>query len=210
MKDKPRKKTTMNEMVRGLPGAGETIITPHTDIITMSGETLVSSVRDDKRVKDIMEYNKSVEVIEKEYSDEELQLLTGQIIVRLFRKLPVKGNIFMGYHTGLIGSKQLKVEDIKDPWHFANIGVIVNYDKTYERRDPWLLNVGDIVQINRLDAVTVIEKQKEDKPYLRRQFKRYDETRNTKELGYVNLTSQDIICKLVKFNIDEYHEEFFK
>lgn len=207
-KNKRKKMTTMNEMVQSFPGTGEKIYTPSTDLIDLQGKP-IKNIREDEEVMKIIEYNKSVENIESEYSEESMVFLTGQILVRLYRRLPVENGLYAGYTVPVVGDKQLKHETRKDPFHFAHIGRVINYDRTYEKRDPWRLTVGDVVQVNPVESMTIIEKLI-DIPYLRRQFKRYDETRTYVNLGYIVVTSQEIQCKLPKFNINEYHEEFFK
>lgn len=211
LKSKPKKRVTMNEMVMDMPNeAHSTIIMPNEALIDANtGMRLIADIREDERVISIMDYNRSILNLEEEYIQDSLVFTTGQVLIRLFRRLPVERGLYAGYTTPIIGSKQLKYEEATDPYHFSNVGVIVNFDQSYRKRDPWLLEPGDVVQVNPIETVTIIEKQV-NQPHLRRQFGIYKERRKYQDLGYILVTSSEVIAKLPKFDLEEYHEEFFK
>jgi len=221
--DKTQQNKTMNDIISTLPDpvnefANQTesgIILNNNDSILNINNEKVYSIKESPEIKSEIEYNRNVLNLEKEYSPEEIDIIDGGILIRLIKKISCKNNFEIVQSVPVIGGKQLKPEMARDPYKFNNIGIIVNYDKTYDKRNEiapgnWRLNIGDIVQISPFESMTIIRKLENVTPYLENSFFKYNEARHFHELGYIKLKSQNIICKLPKFDMEEYIESHFK
>lgn len=213
IKNKPRKQRTMNEMMdkgSGISSGISDIITIDPKLVDANGLPMgPSDIKEDPIVKGVLEYNRSIFTIENEYSDNELMFTDGTILVRLFRKIPVSGGLYRDFSVPVSGSKQLKPEFARDPYFFNNIGVIINYDKTYEN-DPerWRFTTGDLVMVDPRMAMTTVLKLKGIPPYLESGFMSYNEERSFDKLGYIKITKREIICRLPKFKIEDYENSY--
>ena len=177
----------------------------------------IDELKETPNIKRILEYNAAVGKIDKGYSDKALRLMDGTILVRLFKRIPVRNGVEIALTVPKMGKQQLKAESVRDPYHFDNIGVVVNLDPTYEVRNitqpgSWDLKEGDIVQIKEMEAVTIMEYKSGElirPPHLKSQYFKYDETGAYIDLGYVAISSREIKAKLIDFNIQDYQEKFF-
>jgi hypothetical protein len=226
--DKTKMNKTMNDIVKNELGGKSGISVPTTPVMDVpltklldfNGREISKDPVDLKSipaVKSVLDYNKSVLEIEKEYSSDTIEILDGTILVRLFKKIPIRNGLHIGFNSLVLGAKQLKMSSVEDPLHFNNIGVIVNMDASYEARNEqypgsWKLKVGDIVQVKEVEALTFIEQQGGSlaPPYLKNMFFKYDDKRRINESGYIGITSREIKCKLPNFDLEDYQEREFK
>jgi hypothetical protein len=173
------------------------------------------NIQDDPTVKGSIDFNNQVEIIEHDYSKKAIEFTNGSILVRLFKKVPAyKG--FLNTFTVPLMKQQGKTEIVPDPMHFSSIGVIVNYDPTYENRSvvsgtPCRFAVGDIVQVDIREAMTLIQENggQRTMPMLKSMYLRYDETRRFEDLGYITITSNSITNKLLKFDLNKFNTSGF-
>lgn len=224
--DKTNMKKGMNDLLEMEPkmkvsSLGKTatltsngIVKPDNTLVDISGNELIpKDPLEHPEVKKVLEYNESILSIEEEYSKSEIDLTDGGILIRLFKRVPIRNGLYMGFNVPIQGAKQMQYAEAKDPFAFDHVGIIVNFDSTYERRNEqtpgsWRYNIGDIVQINPIESMTIIENMGGTyRPaHLRSMFFRYDEERNYNELGYIKIDSRSINCRLPKFNFKNYNK----
>lgn len=231
--DKRKKDTQMNDMIpesavtEVVKKKGGRKIIPLDDTLD-DGEDIIKDPRDDEYVKDVIAYNQEVKdsvgaESEKSYSQEGFDPGQGGIIIRLFRKIPCRQGTLVGFqvvpNTQMKGNRPVKQEPLLDPYHFENIGVIVNYDSEYDKKNElaakageipfFSYKVGDVVQLNSDVSRTVIDAPGQP-PYIKGVYFAYNEMRNLRDTGYVMIRSNSITGKIKNFDLDAYTEDAFR
>lgn len=219
-KDRTGKRKTMNDIIAGdmkgkpvektMTTTETGLIAPGMDLVGADGKPILSDPREDEYIKKVLAYNESLDDIEKNYSIEEFTPDNGMILVRLYKRIPVRNNLLVGFQVRVTGAKQMKEEYVLDPYHFDIIGKVVNYDPEYKKKDfNFKYEVGDVVQVTKDSVQTVIEKHNPT-PYVKGAFFTYNEERGLNETGYVQIRLNNIKGKVNNFDLESYTETAFK
>lgn len=202
--DKTIKRKTMNDLVK-IEKAKEEF---NLDVMESdNGIVLPINLKSTLDLDKWKEYNsKAVKELDKNYS-ENIEILNGEILVRLLKKPVVSKNGLAIPHNTVKTLRNGATARVKDNLAFNFVGVVVNYDKSYEDRPYFKENVkkGTVVQIRPHLVMTQVFGEDEGIQYLTNCFWRYeDNEKNYSELGYVLIKYQDINVILKDFDIDNY------
>lgn len=220
--DKTFMNTTMNDLVTKQQDKQSKVYMsdPKTGLLRPEQPKLVDAsgnfnIQDDLAVKAAIDFNNKVQNIEPQYSKNSIEFTNGSILIRLFKKVPAYKGYINTFSVPLI-KQQGKTEIVPDPMHFSSIGVIVNYDPTYENRaivsgTPCRFAEGDIVQVDIRESMTLIQESGGERtmPMLKSMYLRYDETRRFKDLGYITITTGSITNKLLDFDLNKFNTSGF-
>lgn len=165
-------------------------------IIGIENHTSSASIQKEKWIK----YNKSILELNKRYS-EGVELINGDIIVRLFKKPIVDKYGFTKQHNVQAQLRNGAFKTVPDKLAFNFIGIVVNVDKNLESKFP----KESIVQVSPDVAVTQVYAE-EFQVLKYGYFRDGDEDENYSNLGYVLLRQNQIISILKDFDINKYTE----
>lgn len=147
-----------------------------------------------------IEYNKSVINLDTRYS-EGIELINGDILVRLFKKPTVDK---YGFHKQSLVHFALRngaAASVPDKFGFNFIGVITNTDKLLEGKYP----KGTVIQISPEVSNTVVFGEKHELQALKYGFYRNgDEDVDFGSLGYVLIKQGHLLSIIKDFDIEEY------
>lgn len=161
-------------------------------------ETTTRKSNEDRQVENWINYNKSVIELDKKYS-EGIELLNGDILVRLFKKPIIDKYGFAKQNNCRAELRNGAFKVMPDKLAFNFIGVIVNTDKMLESKFPQ----GTIVQVS--PEMTTTNVFAEEFQVLRNgYFRDGDEDKNFSELGYILIKQGQVLSKILDFSIEEY------
>ena len=161
-------------------------------------ETSSRKSAEDRNIESWVEYNKSVIDLDKRYS-EGIELLNGDILVRLFKKPIVDKYGFAKQNNCRAELRNGAFKVLPDKLAFNFIGVIVNTDKMLESKFPQ----GTIVQVS--PEMTTTNVFAEEFQVLRNgYFRDGDEDKNFSQLGYILIKQGQVLSKILDFSIEEY------
>ncbi len=151
-------------------------------------------------IQNWIKYNKSVLELDKRYS-EGIELINGDILVRLFKKPMVDK---YGFHKQSMVHFALRngaAASVPDKYGFNFVGVIVNTDKMLESKYP----KGTIIQISPEVSNTTVFGEKHELQALKYGYYRIgDEDEDFASLGYVLIKQGHLLSIIKDFNIEEY------
>lgn len=158
-------------------------------------EMEVQNARYEKLHQEVLDYNKSVPILDPRYS-EDLVFSNAQMLVRLFL-LPYIGD------NGLVIRNQIELpnpsghgqgKSVDDPFPYSLLGVVVNKDELIKEYTK-----GDIVQVHVDVAITQFAKHTNEF-VLPKAFARWEDVAEQKPFdGYVLISPRDIMCKIQNY-----------
>jgi len=205
--DKTVKNKTMEELVFKDIAKESTLQTTESGLITEK-ETPILGIEQmtkaeqsrERAIKNWIEYNKSVMELDKRYS-EGIELINGDILVRLFKKPMVDKYGFYKQNMVHFALRNGAAASVPDKYAFNFIGVITNTDKLLESKYP----KGTVIQISPEVSNTVVFGEKHELQALKYGFYRNgDEDVNFGSLGYVLIKQGHLLSIIKDFDIEEY------
>lgn len=205
--DKTVKNKTMEELVFKDIAKESTLQTTDSGLITEKETPLLgveqmtkAEMNREKAIKNWVEYNKSVIELDKRYS-EGIELINGDILVRLFKKPMVDKYGFHKQNMVHFSLRNGAAASVPDKYAFNFIGVITNTDKLLEGKYP----KGTIIQISPEVSNTVVFGEKHELQALKYGFYRNgDEDVDFGSLGYVLIKQGHLLSIIKDFDIEEY------
>lgn len=205
--DKTVKNKTMEELVFKDIAKESTLQTTESGLITEKETPLLgveqmtkAEMNREKAIKNWIEYNKSVVELDKRYS-EGIELINGDILVRLFKKPMVDKYGFHKQNMVHFSLRNGAAASVPDKYAFNFIGVIANTDKLLEGKYP----KGTVIQISPEVSNTVVFGEKHELQALKYGFYRNgDEDVDFGSLGYVLIKQGHLLSIIKDFDIEEY------
>jgi hypothetical protein len=151
-------------------------------------------------IQNWIKYNKSVLELDKRYS-EGIELINGDILVRLFKKPMVDKYGFHKQNMVHFALRNGAAASVPDKYAFNFIGVITNTDKLLESKYP----KGTVIQISPEVSNTIVFGEKHELQALKYGFYRNgDEDVDFGSLGYVLIKQGHLLSIIKDFDIEEY------
>lgn len=205
--DKTVKNKTMEELVFKDIAKESTLQTTESGLITEK-ETPILGIEQmtkaeknrELAIQNWIKYNKSVLELDKRYS-EGIELINGDILVRLFKKPMVDKYGFHKQNMVHFALRNGAAASVPDKYAFNFIGVITNTDKLLESKYP----KGTVIQISPEVSNTIVFGEKHELQALKYGFYRNgDEDTDFSTLGYVLIKQGHLLSIIKDFNIEEY------
>jgi len=205
--DKTIKNKTMEELVFKDIAKESTLQTTESGLITEK-ETPILGIEQmtkaeknrELAIQNWIKYNKSVLELDKRYS-EGIELINGDILVRLFKKPMVDKYGFHKQNMVHFALRNGAAASVPDKYAFNFIGVITNTDKLLESKYP----KGTVIQISPEVSNTIVFGEKHELQALKYGFYRNgDEDVDFGSLGYVLIKQGHLLSIIKDFDIEEY------